>query len=249
MTAVRDFRDLDGADPWKLLGVSRDADADEIRRSYRRLSRSTHTDVGGDSSQQAKLNRAYEVLSDPVRRSDYLQLLNGPPTPPEQPEPQPEEPAEDPFEWSSGPYTQQAHTPPRQPGPQYQDPYTAPTYQDPYTAPQYRDPHTAPQYRDPHTPPQYRDPHTAPTYQDPHTAPPYRGPYSEPSRRGEKRGVNGKAIAALGSVLFCMPLSIIFAIQALRAMRHSGERGKTLAWLALLIDALVMAYFLGVFRK
>ncbi|WP_427889321.1 DnaJ domain-containing protein [Kribbella sp. GL6] len=238
MSGARDFRDLDGADPWKLLGVRRDADADEIRRSYRKLSRTTHADVGGNSAEQAKLNRAYEVLSDPVRRSDYLSLLNGPPKPPEQPEP--DEPAEDQFEWSSGPYTQQTQTPPRQPGPQYQDPYTAPTYQDPYTAPQYRDPHTAPQYRDPHTAPQYRDPHTAPTY---------RGPYADPSRSGQKPGVNRFAIAALPTVLICMPISIGLAIRALRTIRRTGERGKMLAWLALLLDALVIAYYLGVFRK
>ncbi|MGZ0151409.1 DnaJ domain-containing protein [Kribbella sp. WER1] len=227
MSAVRDFRDLGGADPWNLLGVRRDADADEIRRSYRKLSRSHHTDVGGDATEQAKLNRAYEVLRDPTRRAEYLELLNGPPKPPEQPEPDPEEPAEDPFEWSSGPYTQHAQTPPRQPGPQYQDPYTARTYRDPYAT----------------------QPHVDAEIPDPFTAPPYRGPYSEPFRSGQKPGVNRFAIAALPTVLVCMPISIALAIRALRTIRRTGERGKILAWLALLLDALVMAYFLGFFRK
>ncbi|HWD80278.1 MAG TPA: DnaJ domain-containing protein [Kribbella sp.] len=218
MSSSRDFRDLDGADPWTLLGVRRDADADEIRRSYRRLSRSHHTDVGGDASHQAKLNRAYEILSDPARRAGYAQLLDGPPEPPPIAEPAPDEPPADPFEWTSGP-TPTYTPPPRQP---YTDPFIAPPYQ--------------------------QTPYQQPTYQDipdPYVAPPYRGPYTEQT---QKRGVNAKAIAALPTALFCMPLSIILAFQALRTMRWSGERGKTLAWIALIVDVLAMAYFIGLFR-
>ena len=227
MSSRRDFRDLEGADPWTLLGVRRDADADEIRRSYRRLSRSHHTDVGGDASHQAKLNRAYEILSDPARRADYAQLLDGPPEPPPTAEAPPEEPPTDPFEWSTGPRPN--HTPPpppRQPYPPPQQPYA-----DPFIAPPYQ-----------------QTPYQQPSYQetpDTYVAPPYRGPYTE---QRQKRGINAKAIAALPTALLCMPLSIILAIQALKTMRRTGERGKTLAWLALLLDALAMAYFLGVFR-
>ena len=221
MSAGRDFRDLDGADPWKLLGVARDADADEIRRSYRSLSRSHHTDVGGDAEQQARINRAYAVLSDPGRRSDYAQLLDRQNEPPQTQtgyaEPEPDEPVADPFEWSSGPTPNFTQAPPRQPYSSHQEPYVAPQY----------------------------DPEYDQTFQDPYVAPPYRGPYSE---RSQKRGVNAKAIAALPAVLICMPISIMLAVQALRAMRWSGERGKTLAWFALLLDALVLAYLLGVFR-
>ncbi|GAA3136243.1 hypothetical protein JOF29_001248 [Kribbella aluminosa] len=221
MSAVRDFRDLDGADPWKLLGVRRDADADEIRRSYRRLSRSHHTDVGGDATQQAKLNRAYEVLSDPVRRADYLKLLNGPPA---QPEPEPEEPAGDPFEWSSGPYTQRAHTPPRRPGP-----HTAPQYQD------RADPHTVPPFQaDPRTAPPYQgDPHTAPPFRNPYSAAPHRDPYAAPVHR--PGGVNSDALIALFTSIVCPPASLILAIRGLRKIRRTGQRGRTIAWLAIVI--------------
>lgn len=219
MSGVRDFRDLDGADPWKLLGVRRDADADEIRRSYRRLSRSHHTDVGGDSTQQVKLNRAYEVLSDPVRRADYLQLLNGPP--PEPAAPEPEEPAADPFEWSSGPYTQQA--------PPQQQPYTAPPFQDPadvfIAPPAQGDPHVAPQYQG--------DPHTAPPFRNPYTASPSRDPYSAPVHR--PGGVNSDALIALFTSIVCPPASLILAIRGLRKIRRTGQRGKTIAWLAIVI--------------
>jgi curved DNA-binding protein CbpA len=241
MSSNRDFRDLDGADPWTLLGVRRDADADEIRRSYRRLSRSHHTDVGGDASQQARLNRAYEVLSDPGRRADYAGLLDGKtqqPTAPRtdfaDPEPDPDEPVADPFEWSTGPiYTQR---PPSQP--YTQDPYVAPEYQQP----QYQQPY------DDGPAQQYQNPNPAPPYQDPYVAPPYRGPYQESRGRRTKRGVNAKAIASLPTALLCMPVSIILAIQALRQLRWSGERGKTLAWIALILDAFAIAYFVGAFR-
>ncbi|GAA1130018.1 hypothetical protein GCM10009630_29930 [Kribbella jejuensis] len=204
MNPSRDFRDLDGADPWTLLGVRRDADADEIRRSYRKLSRSHHTDVGGDPSHQAKLNRAYEILTNPTRRAAYAQLLDGPPEPP------PDDPPTDPFEWSTGPY---------------QPPYT-----DPFIAPPYNDPPYQPTYQD---------------IPDPYVAPPYHGPYTE---QNQKRPINAKAVAALPTALLCMPLSITLAIQALRAMRWNGERGKTLAWLALIFDTLILAYFIGLFR-
>ncbi|MFF0264552.1 DnaJ domain-containing protein [Kribbella sp. NPDC004536] len=218
MSSSRDFRDLEGADPWTLLGVRRDADADEIRRSYRRLSRSHHTDVGGDASHQAKLNRAYEILSDPARRTGYAQLLDGPPPAPPTADPPPDEPPADPFEWTAGPTPTYA-PPPRQP---YADPFIAPPYQPSYEQPRYQD------------------------IPDPYVAPPYRGPYTE---QNLKRGVNAKAIAALPTALLCMPLSIILGIQALKTIRRTGERGKTLAWLALLLDALAMAYFLGLFRR
>ena len=210
MSSSRDFRDLDGADPWTLLGVRRDADPDEIRRSYRRLSRSHHTDVGGDASHQARLNRAYEILKDPTRRADYAALLDGPRVTPEPPA---EEPVTDPFEWSN-------YTPP--PTHPYADPFIAPPYQ--------------------HTP------YQQPTYQDtpdPYVAPPYHGPYTE---QNLKRRTNPKAIVALPTAIFCLPLSIVLAIQALKTIRHTGERGKALAWTALLLDAAVMAYYIGLFH-
>jgi curved DNA-binding protein CbpA len=202
MSSRRDFRDLDGADPWKLLGVTRDAGPEEIKRSYRRLSRSHHTDVGGDATQQAKLNRAYEILSDPGRRADYALLLNPKkPTAPSE-APRAAEPEEDPFEWSSGPGT--TYTPPRQPR------------QDPYTAPPYREP-TAPPYREP-------------------TAPPYNDPFTATSYRPRRPGVSRQAVAALLTVPFCSPVSIYLSITALRQIRWSGQRGKSIAWLALLLN-------------
>ena len=60
-------------DHYKVLGVPPDASADEIKARYRELAKTHHPDIsGGDSDQEmAKINEAYEVLSDKRRRAKY----------------------------------------------------------------------------------------------------------------------------------------------------------------------------------
>jgi molecular chaperone DnaJ len=58
-------------DYYGILGVRRDASADELKRAYRRLAREYHPDVNPDPVAQEKfkeINAAYEVLSDPAKR-------------------------------------------------------------------------------------------------------------------------------------------------------------------------------------
>ncbi|APB32852.1 heat shock protein [Gloeomargarita lithophora Alchichica-D10] len=62
------------ADYYDILGVSRGANAEEIKSSYRRLARKYHPDVNkepGSEERFKEINRAYEVLSDAEARSRY----------------------------------------------------------------------------------------------------------------------------------------------------------------------------------
>jgi molecular chaperone DnaJ len=65
------------ADYYDLLGVSRDADADTLKRAYRRLARQYHPDINkepGAEDRFKEIGRAYEVLSDPQTRARYDQF-------------------------------------------------------------------------------------------------------------------------------------------------------------------------------
>ncbi len=63
------------ADYYNVLGISRDADEDEVRKAYRRLARKHHPDLNpGDKAAEEhfkKVQEAYEVLSDPKKRQMY----------------------------------------------------------------------------------------------------------------------------------------------------------------------------------
>lgn len=60
-------------DYYDVLGVSRDAGAEEIKRAYRQLARRYHPDISGDERGCVflEVSRAYEVLRDPSRRRSY----------------------------------------------------------------------------------------------------------------------------------------------------------------------------------
>lgn len=61
-------------DPYQTLGVARDADAETIKKAYRKLARQYHPDVNSDAASHERfkeISNAYEVLSDPQRRATY----------------------------------------------------------------------------------------------------------------------------------------------------------------------------------
>ncbi|HZR00302.1 MAG TPA: molecular chaperone DnaJ [Chloroflexota bacterium] len=61
-------------DYYEVLGVSRDASQDEVRRAFRRLARQYHPDVNKDDGAATRfkeINEAYEVLSDAEKRRQY----------------------------------------------------------------------------------------------------------------------------------------------------------------------------------
>ncbi len=65
-------------DPYEVLGVSRDASADEIKSAFRRLARKHHPDVNpNDPSAEDKfkeIGEAYQILSDPDKRQRFDQF-------------------------------------------------------------------------------------------------------------------------------------------------------------------------------
>ncbi len=68
--ASTDFKDY-----YAILGVSKTASADEIKRAFRKLARKYHPDMNpGNKAAEARfkeINEAYEVLSDPDKRQKY----------------------------------------------------------------------------------------------------------------------------------------------------------------------------------
>ena len=64
-------------DYYKIMGLSRNATQDEIKRAYRKLARKYHPDVSKERDAEAKfkeLGEAYEVLKDPQKRVAYDKL-------------------------------------------------------------------------------------------------------------------------------------------------------------------------------
>ena len=58
-------------DYYSILGVSKNASQDEIKRAYRKLAMQHHPDRGGDAGKLQEINQAYDTLKDPVKRTQY----------------------------------------------------------------------------------------------------------------------------------------------------------------------------------
>jgi curved DNA-binding protein len=69
-------------DYYAIMGLTRDATAEQIKGAYRKLARKFHPDVSKEADAEARfkeVGEAYEVLRDPQKRAAYDQLGKGPP--------------------------------------------------------------------------------------------------------------------------------------------------------------------------
>ena len=60
-------------DYYEILGVKKDATAEQIKKSFRELAKKTHPDKTKDDSEEEmiKINKAYEILSDEKSKEKY----------------------------------------------------------------------------------------------------------------------------------------------------------------------------------
>lgn len=57
-------------DPYEVLGVSRDASPDDIKKAYKKLAMETHPDkTGGDDVKFKEISEAYQAITNPTRKS------------------------------------------------------------------------------------------------------------------------------------------------------------------------------------
>ncbi len=64
---------------YETLGVDKTASPEDIKKAYRRLASKHHPDKGGDTGMFQKIEEAYRVLSDPQKRSEYDNPMQGRP--------------------------------------------------------------------------------------------------------------------------------------------------------------------------
>ncbi len=58
-------------DYYEVLGLTKGASQDEIKKAYRKLAKELHPDIGGDEDKFKEVSEAYEVLSDDDKKAKY----------------------------------------------------------------------------------------------------------------------------------------------------------------------------------
>ena len=64
-------------DYYEILGITKSASQDEIKKSFHKLAHKYHPDKGGDEKKFKEINEAYQVLSDAKKRQQYDQFGKG----------------------------------------------------------------------------------------------------------------------------------------------------------------------------
>jgi len=65
-------------DYYKILNINRNATQDDIKKSFRTLSKTHHPDKGGDENTFKEISEAYDTLGDGNKRGEYDNKLNNP---------------------------------------------------------------------------------------------------------------------------------------------------------------------------
>ena len=63
--------------PYKILGVNKDASQDEIKYAFREKALEHHPDKGGDEEKFKQINEAYSMISDSKKRGRYDAARDG----------------------------------------------------------------------------------------------------------------------------------------------------------------------------
>src|SRR5882724_12013861 len=61
-------------DYYEILGITKSASQDEIKKAFHKLAHKYHPDKGGDEKKFKEINEAYQVLSDAQKRQQYDQF-------------------------------------------------------------------------------------------------------------------------------------------------------------------------------
>jgi len=61
-------------DYYDVLGITRNASQEDIKKAYRKLAHQHHPDKGGDEKKFKEINEAYQVLGNPQKKSQYDQF-------------------------------------------------------------------------------------------------------------------------------------------------------------------------------